>query len=110
MPSKALVSASTRPLILTLLRPGESYGYEIIERVRSLSGGMLEWSDGMLYPLLRRLEADGLVESRWVTAENDRRRRYYRLTRAGRRAEEVARTEWSQMSRTMAAAWAEGAE
>ncbi len=108
MPSKALVSASTRPLILSLLRAGESYGYEIIERVRSLSGGSLEWSDGMLYPVLRRLESEGLVRSRWVTAENERRRRYYRLTPRGEEAAEAARAEWSEVSRTLAAAWAEG--
>ena len=83
MPSKELVAASTKPLLLALLRVGESYGYELIERVRHLSDGTLEWSDGMLYPVLRRLEREGLVASRWSVAENGRRRRYYRLTAKG---------------------------
>ncbi len=105
MPNKELVSASTRPLLLALLRSGESYGYALIERVRALSGGTLEWSDGMLYPVLRRLEGEGLVASRWVKAENGRRRRYYRLTDEGRVAEEAGRGEWDEVDRAVRAAW-----
>jgi len=107
MPNKELVSASTRPLILSLLKEGESYGYAIIERVRQLSGGTLEWSDGMLYPVLRRLERDGLVVSRWVVGENQRRRRYYSLTQAGFAAEADARAEWNRVHEALRAAWGE---
>lgn len=105
MPSKELVAASTKPLILALLRSGESYGYEIIERVRTLSGGTLEWSDGMVYPVLRRLESDGLLSSRWVVAENGRRRRYYRLTAEGTAAAEAERAEWERVDRALRRAW-----
>lgn len=105
MPNKELVSASTRPLILSLLKEGESYGYAIIERVRQLSGGTLEWSDGMLYPVLRRLERDGLLTSRWVVGANERRRRYYRLTPEGEAAEEAAREEWIRVNEALRAAW-----
>jgi len=105
MPSKELVAASTVPLLLALLRSGESYGYELIERVRELSGGTLEWSDGMLYPVLRRLERDGLVTSRWVVAENGRRRRYYRLTDRGGAAEEAERAAWRQVDGALREAW-----
>ena len=105
MANKELVAASTRPLLLALLRSGESYGYELIERVRHLSGGTLEWSDGMLYPVLRRLERDGLVASRWDVAENGRRRRYYRLTSKGEQAEAAGRSEWEDVDRALKAAW-----
>jgi DNA-binding PadR family transcriptional regulator len=105
MPNKELVAASTKPLILALLRAGESYGYEIIERVRELSGGTLEWSDGMLYPVLRRLERDGLLDSRWVVAENGRRRRYYHLTDEGAAAEEAGRAEWQRVDGALRRAW-----
>ena len=105
MPNKELVSASTRPLLLALLRAGESYGYALIERVRELSGGTLEWSDGMLYPVLRRMERDGLVSSRWVMAPTGRRRRYYRLTDEGRVAEEAGRAEWRSVDDALRAAW-----
>ena len=54
--TKDLVAASAMPLILSLLEEGESYGYAIIRRVRELSGGGIAWTDGMLYPVLHRLE------------------------------------------------------
>jgi DNA-binding PadR family transcriptional regulator len=60
MISKALIAASTKPLILSILLNGENYGYQIIQSVKRISGGQLEWSDGMLYPVLHRLEKDGL--------------------------------------------------
>lgn len=105
MPNRELVAASTKPLLLALLRSGESYGYELIERVRELSGGTLEWSDGMLYPVLRRMEKEGLLASRWVTADSGRRRRYYRLTERGVADEEAARSEWRDVDRALRSAW-----
>ncbi len=51
MVSKALVAASTKPMILSILRRGENYGYQIIQRVKEISGGRLEWADGLLYPV-----------------------------------------------------------
>lgn len=92
--SKALVAASTRPLVLTILKNGESYGYEIIQSVRRLSGGRLEWSEPMLYPLLKRLERDGLVRSEWKMTGNKRLRRYFRLTEKGLKEQEQETAEW----------------
>ena len=65
MISKTLIAASTKPIILSILISGEDYGYQIIKQVREISGGALEWSDNMLYPVLRRMEKDGLLVSRW---------------------------------------------
>lgn len=80
---KDLVAASATPLVLAILREGESYGYAIIKRVAELSGGELQWTDGMLYPVLHRLERSGYVTAVWVQSESGRRRKNYRLTASG---------------------------
>ena len=85
---KDLVAASATPLVLAILSEGKSYGYAIIKRVDELSGGELQWTDGMLYPVLHRLERNGLVEASWGRSEAGRRRKYYRLTDQG--SEELA--------------------
>ena len=105
MASKELVAASSRPLILAILTNSESYGYEILSIVRELSGGKIEWSDGMLYPILRRLEKEGLVKSRWGESEQGRRRRYYRLTRAGTTAAQLEQEQWNTADNTLRRAW-----
>src|SRR6187200_101417 len=83
--SKDLVAASATPLVLAILAEGDSYGYAIIKRVAELSGGHLQWTDGMLYPVLHRLERQGHVAAKWSASENGRRRKYYRITRESRR-------------------------
>ena len=105
MPSKDLVAASSRPLILAVLRRGESYGYALLGEVREMSGGELNWSDGMLYPVLRRLEREGLVESCWRRSDEGRRRRYYELTKRGRAAAEEERQQWTMVDRALRRAW-----
>ena len=96
-PSKDLVAASAVPLILSILQQGDSYGYAIIQKVRELSGGDMEWADGMLYPILHRLEKRRLVEAYWGTAENGRKRKYYRLDRAGLAELETQREHWNKL-------------
>ena len=66
MIEKELVAASTEPLILSLLSQGESYGYELIQEIKRRSGEKLNWTDGMLYPVLHRMEGNGWIKSRWV--------------------------------------------
>lgn len=105
MVSRELIAASTRPLLLAILSEGESYGYAMIERVRAQSGGRLEWSEGMLYPVLHRLERDKLVLSSWKVAENGRKRKYYRLSAAGTRAMEWERQQWFTVHETLATFW-----
>ena len=80
---KDLVAASATPLVLAILAEGESYGYAILKRVRALSGGELEWTDGMLYPLLHRLRRLGYVTTEWRTPPEGRRRKYYVITDDG---------------------------
>jgi DNA-binding PadR family transcriptional regulator len=103
---KDLVAASATPLVLAILSEGESYGYAIIKRVAELSGGELQWTDGMLYPLLHRLERNGLVEAFWGRSETGRRRKYYRMTRSGAEHLDRQRRQWQMVDRTMRASGA----
>ncbi|MDD8031466.1 MAG: helix-turn-helix transcriptional regulator [Acidobacteriota bacterium] len=98
---KDLVAASATPLVLAILSEGENYGYAIIKRVSELSGGELQWTDGMLYPLLHRLERNGYVESFWARSETGRQRKYYRLTRAGAKQLDCQRRQWQIVDKTM---------
>jgi DNA-binding PadR family transcriptional regulator len=105
MVSKELVAASSRGLVLSILAEGPSYGYAIIQRVRELSGEALQWTDGMLYPVLHRLEKEGLIESEWQTADSGRERKYYSLTNSGRKAKAKEQNDWLAIHNTMARLW-----
>jgi PadR family transcriptional regulator len=102
---KDLVAASATPLVLAILAEGESYGYAIIKRVGELSNGHVQWTDGMLYPVLHRLERNGLVAAKWGTSESGRRRKYYRLTRSGRAQLEAERRRWQVVDATLHRVW-----
>ena len=108
--NKDLVAASSTPLVLAILAEGDSYGYAILKRVRELSGGELEWTDGMLYPVLHRLERSGLIESRWESAESGRRRKYYRITGAGRQQLADERRQWRTVDKALDKIWTALAE
>src|SRR3984957_6696268 len=95
MITKELVAASAEPLILSLLTKGESYGYAIIQEIKKLSGDKIEWTDGMLYPVLHRLEHRKLIKSRWVEAESGRKRKYYWLRQDGKKSLEKHHEKWS---------------
>lgn len=102
---KELVAASSVPLVLAILGEGESYGYAIIQRVRELSGGEIEWTDGMLYPLLHRLEAQGAVTSRWKVSETGRKRKYYALKGEGRKVLSEHKAQWQVVHGALANVW-----
>ena len=108
MPSdinKDLMAASSTPIVLAILAEGDSYGYAILQRVRELSGGQMEWTDGMLYPVLHRLERLGYVAARWVMAESGRRRKYYHITAQGRAQLREERRQWQAVDATLRAIW-----
>lgn len=105
MISKNLVAASSKPIVLSILIGGENYGYQIIQKVKELSGGSLEWSDNMLYPVLRRMEKGGLLSSRWRMSSEGRLRRYYRITESGRRALDVERRQWMTVHNALIKLW-----
>ena len=103
--SKDLVAASATPLVLGILAEGDSYGYAIIKRVNELSGGQLQWTDGMLYPVLHRLERQGLIASKWAASETGRQRKYYRITRTGRAHLADERRRWEAVDTTLRNIW-----
>lgn len=102
---KDLVAASATPLVLGILAEGESYGYAILKRVREMSGGRMEWTDGMLYPLLHRLERAGHVEASWGQADTGRRRKHYTITTAGLAALAERRSQWEVVADALDQVW-----
>ncbi len=94
--SKDLVAASATPLVLAILAEGDSYGYAIIKRVAELSGGHLQWTDGMLYPVLHRLERQGHVTAKWSASENGRE---------GRAQLAAQRQQWKAVDGTLRGIW-----
>ena len=107
MLTKELVAASTEPLILTLLSNGESYGYELIQEVKRLSAEQIEWTDGMLYPVLHRMERKGWIQSRWREAESGRKRKYYSIRKEGAKALNGQREQWVTVSSVFKQLWKE---
>jgi PadR family transcriptional regulator PadR len=105
MMEKELVAASTEPLILSLLAQGESYGYELIQEVQRLSGDKINWTDGMLYPVLHRMEDNGWIKSRWVQMENGRKRKYYSIQKDGHQALKEKRAQWAVISSVLNGLW-----
>lgn len=103
--NKDLIAASSTPIVLAILAEEDSYGYAILKRVRDLSGGSMEWTDGMLYPVLHRLERLGHIEARWEIARSGRRRKYYRITSQGRAQLVEERRQWQAVDATLRAAW-----
>jgi len=104
---KDLVAASATPLVLAILAEGDSYGYAIIKRVAELSGGRLQWTDGMLYPVLHRLERQGYVAAKWSVSETGRRRKYYRISKEGRTQLAAQREQWKAVDGTLRGIWME---
>jgi DNA-binding PadR family transcriptional regulator len=99
---KELVAASAEPLILSLLARGESYGYAIIQEIKARSQNQMQWTDGMLYPVLHRLERRGLIKSRWVESESGRKRKYYSLKKGGHQVLAQHHEHWSLVSSVLA--------
>ena len=105
MASKGLMAATTKPLILTILSAGKNYGYNLIQKVKEISDGQLQWSDGMLYPVLHRLEKDGFITSEWIITSSDRRRKYYSITVTGKEELHSAREDWVSLHSILDNLW-----
>jgi DNA-binding PadR family transcriptional regulator len=106
--TKDLVAASATPMVLGILAEGESYGYAILRRISELSGGELDWTEGLLYPLLHRLERLGHVESSWQSVKGERRRKYYRLTDSGVAELAEQRRQWATVVEALKQVWPGG--
>lgn len=97
MLSRTLMAASTRPIVLAILSQGEDYGYNIIQKVKRFSGGDIDWTEGMVYPVLQRMEVDGLISSKWKTSADQRPRRYFRITERGQAQLAAELTGWGNV-------------
>jgi transcriptional regulator len=107
MIAKELVAASTEPLILSLLSQGESYGYAIMQEIKARSQDDLRWTDGMLYPVLHRMERNGWIQSRWGESENGRKRKYYSIRKDGKQALDEQRQQWIKVHSVLTGLWKE---
>ena len=103
--NKDLVAASATSLVLAIIAAGDTYGYAILKRVSELSSGELQWTDGMLYPVLHRLERQGHIEGTWGTAESGRKRKYYRITPQGRSQLAEQRQQWQAVDAALRNIW-----
>src|SRR5688572_20088009 len=107
--SQELIKGTVVPVVLALLKDRPRYGYEMVQLVNARTNGALDWSEGTLYPVLHKLEADGMVSAEWregggtagktgdiagPSTGGTRRRRYYAITRAGRRELDRRAAEW----------------
>ncbi|MBS0001348.1 MAG: PadR family transcriptional regulator [Cyclobacteriaceae bacterium] len=103
--SKGLMAASTKPLILSVLKRGDSYGYQIIQNVKKLTGGTLKWSDGMVYPVLHRMEKEGFITSEWQGKPGEKLRKYYSITERGKQELIVEKEQWNFLHGVLSKFW-----
>jgi transcriptional regulator len=97
-----LLKGTTPLLVLTVLRDGELYGYEIAQRIRERSGGAFALSEGSLYPALHALEAEGALQADWRESDKGPKRRYYRITDKGGALLAEHEAEWASFARGVA--------
>ena len=93
--SRELLKGTADTLVLSTLAEGERYGYQIVKEIDTRSGGFFRFKEGTVYPILHRLEKQGLLHARWETMPNGTERRYYSLTLAGHAALQDRITEWT---------------
>ena len=103
--SRELVAASAQMIILSILSQDENYGYQILQRIKSLTEGIWIWKDGMLYPLLHKMEKEKLIESYWLDSESGKKRKYYFITKNGIQALQLGKKEWKFVDATLNKLW-----
>ena len=103
--SKELIGASAAKIILSVLAQGDNYGYEILQKVKELSNGRIKWNEGSIYPVLKKMEAQGLIKSYWKVEENERPRKYYNLLEAGEKELQNEKEEWNLVHSMLTRLW-----
>jgi transcriptional regulator len=103
--SKELIGASSIPIILSILSTKESYGYEIIQNIKEISNEKIEFKEGTLYPVLHKLEKKGLIQSSWKVADSGRKRKYYKISREGKKALTIEKENWSTINQIISKLW-----
>ncbi len=97
-----LLQGTLDMLILKALSLGAMHGYGVGQRIQQLAEDMLQIEEGTLYPALYRIEQRGWIESEWGVSENNRRARFYKLTRAGRKQLAVEESQWEHLTAAVA--------
>lgn len=103
--SKELIGASANPIILSILKNGDSYGYEIVQKVKEITEGKVTWKEASIYPVLKRLEENGMIKSYWKVNKGERPRKYYTLLADGEKQLEYNRQEWQIMNGVFQNLW-----
>ncbi|MFW6275808.1 MAG: PadR family transcriptional regulator [bacterium] len=96
--SKELIGASAVPIILSVLKNGDNYGYEIVQIVKEQTKGKVTWKEASIYPVLKKLEENGMIKSYWKVNKGERPRKYYTLLSDGLKQLEHNRNEWEMMN------------
>ena len=103
--SKELVGASASPIILSILKQGDSYGYEMVQKVKELTNGEIKWQEASIYPVLKKLENQGMIKSYWVVQEGERPRKYYTLQREGINMLAANQHDWNLVQSVFGKLW-----
>lgn len=103
--SKELIGASSTPIILSILSKNESYGYEIIQKVKEISNGKIKYGDGTLYPVLHKLEKKELIKSYWKVADSGRKRKYYKIKTKGKKELLIEKENWTVINQIISKLW-----
>ncbi len=93
--SKQIVGAFSVPIILSILKKGDSYGYEIVQWVKETTSDEITWKEASIYPVLKKLEDNGLIKSYWKIIENERPRKYYTILSDGLKQLDYNMQEWN---------------
>ncbi len=102
--SKDLIAASTIPIVLSILKEGDDYGYNIIKKVTERSNGNLKWNEGSLYPVLLKLGQKGCIRS-YTIKERGRNRKYYTIQKPGYALLEKLKGEWLSLNKILGELW-----
>ncbi len=94
--TKELMGASTGILVLSVLAKEAGYGYQIIKHINKMGEGIFVWQEGTVYPVLHKLEKEGLLRTQWQEADTGRRRKYYYITEKGRDAQKDRTRQWNE--------------
>ena len=97
-----LVQGTLDLLILKVIALEPMHGWAIAQRIRQMSGDVLQVGQGALYPSLHKLEQNGWISAEWAVSENNRRAKYYTLTKAGRKALDAETAQWERLSAAIA--------
>lgn len=98
-----LVQGTLDLLIMKIIALEPAHGWAIAHRIRQMSGDVLEVGQGALYPALRKLEQNGWISAEWAVSDNNRRAKYYTLTKAGRKALERESSDWERLATAISA-------